>query len=252
MKQIVIAMVLSACCTTTHAQVASGKVTYEESMGIPINDELPEEAAMVRQLFANGLHFTRELTFNQKASVYKAEKKEERRESGSAEDGMQMQIRFSTPEEITYTDLATGAFVEQRDLMGRKFLVSGEAQKRSWRMTGKQKTVLSYPCQQAISYGPKDTIEAWFTTAIPVSAGPQDWRGLPGLILEGSRVQTSGSYSVKATKVEAGTALAIAPPKEGKKVSRAEFDAIQKEKEKEMMQEFGGSGGGRTIIRMER
>jgi GLPGLI family protein len=189
--------------------------------------------------------------FNQDAVVFRTEQKQQNA-SGTTGDGAEMQIHFNMPEEITYTDLKTGATVEQRDLMGKKFLVSGDATRRKWQMTGKQKEILSYPCQEAVSYG-KDTLFAWFTTSIPVSAGPPEWRGLPGMVMEASRVVgEGGSYTIKATKVEEGV-QALSAPKEGKKVTKAEFDKIQKEKQKEMEEQFGGShGNGRMMIRVER
>ncbi len=238
-------ILLAACCTTAcaGAQTTTGRVTYEETMKIEAPADLPAEAGPLKDFFASGMHSTRVLSFNPDASVYTTGKAEEKQMSGNTDDGMHIQFKMQIPEEVTYTDLKAGSVVEQRDLMGRKFLIAGDAAKRSWRMTGQQKTILAYPCQEAISYG-KDTIIAWFTTAIPVSAGPQDWRGLPGLILEGSRVQQKGAFTIKATKVEQGQTIAIAPPKDGKKVTKAEFEAIEKEKAKEMQQQSGGRSHG--------
>lgn len=251
MKHTLLLLACICAAKLAQSQITAGKITYEESMTMAAPDDLPADAGFLRDIFAKGMHFTRVLSFNQDATVFRAEKKDERKAAGSTDDGMQVQFNFSAPEEITYTDLKTGSTIEQRDLMGKKFLVSGETQRRKWQMTGKQKTVLNYPCQEAVSYG-KDTLLAWFTTAIPVSAGPPDWRGLPGMVLEGSRVLTGGSYSIKASKVEEGP-VALAAPKEGKKVTKAEFEKIEKEKQKEIEEQFGGGhGNGHMIIRMER
>lgn len=250
MKHTLLLLVCICAANLANAQLTSGKITYEEAITMTAPADLPVEAGFLKDIFSKGMHNTRVLIFNQDAAVFRAEQKQEQA-SGTTGDGGEMQIRFNIPEEITYTDLKAGTTVEQRDLMGKKFLVSGDATRRKWQMTGKQKEILNYPCQEAVSYG-KDTLLAWFTTSIPVSAGPPEWRGLPGMVMEGSRVMgEQGSYSIKATKVEEG-AQALSVPKEGKKVTKAEFEKIQKEKEKEMAEQFGGHGNGHMMIRVER
>jgi GLPGLI family protein len=246
-------LLLAGLCIAAHtdAQITNGKVTYEEAFTVNVPPDAPGDAAVIKGVLGQGFHFNHVLSFNQEATVYRPEKKEQKNISSSNDDGMAMQIHIKVPEDITYTDLKTGAMLEQRDLMGRKFLVSGDASRRKWQMTGKQKTILTYPCQEAISYG-VDTVQAWFTTAIPVSGGPQDWRGLPGMILEGSRLSQNGTLNVKATQVEEG-AVSIEAPTEGKKVTKEEFEKIQKEKMKEMQEQFGGHGGsGGHLIIMSR
>ena len=89
----------------------------------------------------------------------------------------------------------------------------------------------------------KDTTVAWFTTAIPISAGPHGWSGLPGMILEasGNSDITITAQSVTPGPVEAGL---IKEPKGGKKVSKEEFRAIVDAKRKEM----GDDGNGNHVI----
>jgi NAD-dependent dihydropyrimidine dehydrogenase PreA subunit len=115
-------------------------------------------------------------------------------------------------------------------------------------LTGKQKTILGMPCQQALLKKDKDTVEAWFTPAIPVSAGPMGLAGLPGMILEA----TQRNVSFVATAFTPGTADAalIVKPKEGKKVTGEEYDKIVEKKTKEMADEYGGNGN--VIIKVNR
>ena len=88
-------------------------------------------------------------------------------------------------------------------------------------------------------------ITAWFTMDIPVSHGPDEYWGLPGLILEVSDDRTvllcSKLVLNPKEKVE------IKPITKGDVVSQAEYDKISKEKMEEMRQmrsQSGGSGGG--------
>lgn len=62
-----------------------------------------------------------------------------------------------------------------------------------WEITGKTKKIENYVCRQAITkeklfsrqghFYYKDVV-AWFTPEIPVSFGPKNYNGLPGLILQ--------------------------------------------------------------------
>lgn len=52
-----------------------------------------------------------------------------------------------------------------------------------WEITGEQKEISGYVCTKAISKINGYHFEAWFTDEIPISAGPEKYDSLPGLIL---------------------------------------------------------------------
>lgn len=88
-------------------------------------------------------------------------------------------------------------------------------------------------------------VTAWFTPQIPVSNGPGEYGGLPGLILELNFYRTTLLCSKivmnpkEADKIEA--------PTKGKKVTRDEYIKIVKDKTEELRENFrgrGGNGGG--------
>jgi GLPGLI family protein len=58
-----------------------------------------------------------------------------------------------------------------------------------WTLLNEQKKIGSYDCYKAIGisqYGKNkgDKVEAWYTMSIPLSYGPKNYAGLPGLIVE--------------------------------------------------------------------
>jgi len=53
----------------------------------------------------------------------------------------------------------------------------------NWEITEDEKVISGYVCKKAISRMQGYHFEAWFTDEIPVSAGPEKFDGLPGLIL---------------------------------------------------------------------
>lgn len=95
---------------------------------------------------------------------------------------------------------------------------------------------------------PKEiTITAWYAPEIPVSQGPENYWGLPGLILEVS----DGKTTVLCSKVVLNPKekAEIKAPAKGKKVTQAEFDETVLKKVEEMRQMYQG-GGDRPPMRM--
>lgn len=132
-----------------------------------------------------------------------------------------------------FTDLDDGSYVEVREFLGRTFRIPQDRPSFAWKLTGEEASFLGYPVYQAIAKQDSTTIEAWFTPGIPVSAGPAQYGGLPGLIL--TLAVDSNRVVYTATVVDTTTPIGtIAAPSEGNKVTRAEYDKIVAEKQAEM------------------
>ncbi|QAA81688.1 GLPGLI family protein [Aequorivita sp. H23M31] len=86
-------------------------------------------------------------------------------------------------------------------------------------------------------------ITAWYTPQIPVSNGPGEYGGLPGLIMELSFYKTTILCSKIVMNPKA--AEKIEAPKKGKEVSREEYTKIVKEKTEELRENFRNMGGRR-------
>ena len=90
-------------------------------------------------------------------------------------------------------------------------------------------------------------ITAWYTLDIPISQGPKEYWGLPGLILE----VTEGRTAILCSKIvmNPNEALTIEAPSKGKRISQAEYQKTMAKKAKEMSENFsrGGRSGGTSI-----
>ena len=99
---------------------------------------------------------------------------------------------------------------------------------------------------------PKEvTITAWYTPEIPISQGPENYWGLPGLILEVS----DGKTVVLCSKIvmNAKEKVEIKSPTKGKVISQKEYDETVTKKMEEFRQMNQGRGGnGGMQIRMGR
>ncbi|AEW02666.1 Protein of unknown function, Porph ging [Niastella koreensis GR20-10] len=173
-------------------------------------------------------------------------------------------IRFHVgmgDDDITWLNFTESRKVEQKEFAAKQYLVSDSVRKLNWKLTGETKNILGYACQQATTMrsGKRNMISmengvmnrkevpdtsnivAWFTPAIPVSAGPDFEGQLPGLILQ---IDVNGNTTYKAVEVSPKVDMAaIKEPKKGKKVTAEEFS---KERDK-TMQEMQRSGGRNTI-----
>ena len=86
-------------------------------------------------------------------------------------------------------------------------------------------------------------ITAWFTPEIPVSQGPSDYWGLPGLILEINDGRSSLLCSEIRLNQEAEEK--IKRPSKGKKVTQSEYNTIMADKMEEMSERFRAGDGRR-------
>ena len=97
----------------------------------------------------------------------------------------------------------------------------------------------------------ENTITAWYCPEIPVNQGPENYWGLPGLILE----VNDGKTVMLCTKVVMNTKdrVEIKPTTKGKEVSQTEYNEIIKNKMEEMREMNSGPGSGRGVqFRMSR
>ena len=96
---------------------------------------------------------------------------------------------------------------------------------------------------------PKEvTVTVWYTPQIPVSQGPGEYHGLPGLILEVNSDRTT----ILCSKIvlNPDEKEEIKKPSKGKEVTQEKYNDIMKKKMEEMREMYGGrgrEGGGRHM-----
>ncbi|WP_166922911.1 GLPGLI family protein [Flavobacterium poyangense] len=98
---------------------------------------------------------------------------------------------------------------------------------------------------------PKEiTVTAWYSPEIPVNQGPENYWGLPGLILE----VNDGTTTILCSKVvlNAKDKVEIKPSKKGKVVSQKEYDETVFKKMEEFRQTSRGGRPGGSMITIGR
>ena len=249
-----LALLLSA-----NLMAQSGKVIYEEKYKIDMSEqiakleEMPGMEEMVERLKKMRSEGKKTLEFKGSESIYRNyDATEDSEVSWSSDDGqMEMRVVMMRPENKLYKNIESNEVVDQRDLMGKTFIIEQEAETQAWKIIPEQEVVAGHLCQKASMI--KDSVEyfAWFTTQAPYAFGPNSFSGLPGLVL---RVEAADeSLKIRAVQVDLEAEVEnIEKPTKGKKVSQEEFEEIRREKMKEMREMRGGNRGGGMHMRIER
>ena len=134
----------------------------------------------------------------------------------------------------TYVNYEDGTAKDAREFMGREFLITGDQPTYAWKLAGERSEFLGFAVQRATAEQDSTSIEAWFTTEIPIPGGPGPYGGLPGMILAVSVNDGQTVYSATEVNLGAPEAGAIKAPEDGSEVSRDEYEAIVAEKLEEL------------------
>jgi len=260
MKKILLLASALFIVSMLNAQQKEGRVVYERIIQIQLRlqgmgDEMERAIPRTRTdklevLFGNNQSLRKNI-------------QEDAPEDDASDGGGGMKIRMITAgaDDITYCNFDEQRSVNQTEFAAKKYLVSDSLHKMSWKLTGESKTILGYSCQKATTQrigkrtmatidngqikreeiADTSNIAAWFTSAIPVSAGPDFQGQLPGLILEIDI--NDGRTTYKALELSPKVDLAtIKEPKSGKKITQDEFTKERAKTMEEMQKNMGGRG----------
>lgn len=263
--KIMIALVLTTM--VVKAQEFQGKATYKthrkldvkigDGSGAP-NDELQKKIqAQLQKQFQK----TYILNFTKSESTFKQD--EELSAPQVSTGGFEIHFAGGTGgSDVVYKDIANKKYVNKTEISGKRFLIKDKLPDYNWELSGETKNIGNYTCYKAtrkreetrkffkMSNGEQEEISekvtvetvAWYTTEIPVSAGPELYWGLPGLILE---IQ-DGDYTIACSEIVLNPEkkIEIGEPTKGKVVTQEKFDKIMDDHTKEMMERFKNNRGG--------
>ena len=243
-----------------------------------------EQKRMIQERMKQAFEKIYILTFNQSEAIYKEEERLQQPGAGGFGRFMSMS-GFSSGG--YYKNIKQNTYYDQREMFGKKFLIKDSLPRLKWKMGSETKKIGNYTCYKATAVkavdqldfrsmrrrnnkdekkkevakdttktnslfegveSPKEIIvTAWYTPEIPVSHGPGEYWGLPGLILEVSADRTTILCSkIVMNPKEKET---IKAPSKGKEVTQAAYNEIVKKKMEEMREMYGGRnrGNGRRI-----
>lgn len=243
-----------------YAQMKEGRIMYERTFQLPIRFISGMDPTIQSQLPKSRTD-QYELLFGNNQSLWQfvPDATNEGDPNTFTAGGGTMVFRMAGgATDVSYHNFESGLKVDRREVAEKAYIVSDSIRKLPWKLTDETKTVLNYNAKKATAQriGTRmqmsmengemkrqqmpdtTTIVAWFTTDIPVSGGPASYQGqLPGVILELD--ENNGQTVYKAIEVSRKVSLnKIKEPRDGKKMTAAEFtkerDKIMEEMRKNM------------------
>lgn len=194
----------------------------------------------------NRLEKTYILSFDKQTSVFNEQDKLDAMSGATDSWGQNF-----TQGEI-FKNVKENALVQSQEFYGKQFLVKDKIQEFQWQLGKESKMIGNYMCFKATTAVPSQElewynfswgdlrqadkaadstgatpeikmtqIEAWYSPQIPVSHGPSEYAGLPGLILEVS----AGNTTMVCTKIvmNPDEKVKIEAPSKGKEITKKAY-----------------------------
>jgi GLPGLI family protein len=270
MKRILFLLLVAFFTTSLTAQNVGGTATYKTAgklnFEMDFDQMSPDQRKMIEARMAKAMQKEFTLNFNRNESLYEEVVEMEK----EGQRGMRFLAMMTGGTGTYYKNLKEERYTEATEFFGKPFLIKDSLVQLEWKIEKETKSIGNYICQKATAMRIREVsqitansgegftdsvmvdtvfITAWFTMQIPVSHGPGQYFGLPGLILE----LNDGMNTILCTKVSlnTNTETEIKEPNDGEEVSSEEFEEITQKKLEEMQQNFGngqrGRGGNRSF-----
>ena len=123
-------------------------------------------------------------------------------------------------------DYSSGRVTAAKNIYEEHFLIQDSAARHQWRIGSELRSIAGYQCRKAVTRICDSVyVVAFYTDEIPVSGGPEQMSGLPGMILELAVPRLFTTWV--ATKVELVSIpeTALKAPVKGKPVTHAALEA---------------------------
>lgn len=167
-------------------------------------------------------------------SSYKTvEKISNDQQSGGRGPGGRGMMRFGGNDNI-YKDISTKIYMKEVNMMSKTYTVKDSLPAFDWKITRESRTIMGNEARKATLEKDGKITTAWFTTKIPAKNGPENYWGLPGLILEiESEVEQGPVKGKKIITISNIKTLddkkAIEMPKAKSTIKEADLEKIQQE-----------------------
>lgn len=215
------------------AQNQQGKITYERKTNLykKFHDDDPEEWIKESDKLKVDAF---ELYFSDSSSAFTP-----------IESDLKDRMSWATSKNKVYQNFASGSLFTVKSIWGEEVYLRDTVKVRSWKMLPGNRKIAGFDCRKALwQQGDSIKLYAWYTNEIPVSAGPESFTGLPGMIL--ALATENGGVIYMAKQVELSTAPTLSQlqvPKTKQKIYQAD------ELKAKLTKDFGKERWGRAMIK---
>lgn len=261
--------------TIGHAQEFNGIATYKAKQNLVLDIDTTEMQGMggqIMEMLQKQLEKEFVLKFNQFESLYTEDTELEAPQPA----GMVMMIEETGGASHIYKNTKDKRFVNQSESFGKLFLIKDKLEDLNWTLLNETKTIGEYTCYKATLQRQVEVMEsqvmvnpteedleepetklkdieivAWYTPQIPVNSGPEQFYGLPGLILQ----MISDEKTIVCSKIilNPKSKIEIKEPTKGKVISQEKYREVIEKKMKQIQQNtprFGDDDGEVIEIRI--
>jgi len=244
MKKIIYPIL--CCCITGIASaqtqfISIGKVTYEKKINQhkPFEEEKDNiwnaERMKIIPKFVSDFY---ELNFTEQKSVYRLQKE-------NLNNKYMMWDAKPSETDAIVNDLQNNIIISQKDIFENTYLIKDSSQNLEWKISDETREIAGFECRKAVTKICDSVyVVAFYTDQIPVSAGPESFGGLPGLILGLAVPRLYTTWFATKLELVEPTVAQLSPTQKGKKVTRVQLKAeLQKG-----LKDWGSEGAMRMWI----
>lgn len=267
-----ITLVLAICISSTvFSQDFQGKAYYQTKTTVDMSQfgrggqqPSPEQMKRIQERMKSFLEKQYTLVFNKEESIYKEEEKLEAQGGRGGFGGFASSLT-SGPK---YKNIKSKEILIDQEFFGKQFLIKDDLNPIEWVMGKESKQIGQYMVFKATATVPDTSFDmssfrrpregdekqeekeertvdvvAWYTPQVPVNQGPDNYWGLPGLILE----VNAGNTTILCTKIVMNSKdkESIKKPEKGDVVTQEEYTKITTDKMEEFRNSRGRGGRGR-------
>jgi GLPGLI family protein len=267
-------LLITLCVSAmSFAQDFQGKAYYMSKTTMDLNqfggrEMTPDRKKQIEERMKSFLEKQYILTFNKEESIYKEDEKLEADTGGGRGFGGFASSFTGGPK---YKNVKSKELLQDQEFFGKQFLIKDDLMDLQWTMGSETKQIGNYTVFKATAIKPvtgfdfsnfrgrqgedaeknkeeeeeikTEEVTAWYTLQIPINQGPDDYWGLPGLILE----VNAGRTTILCTKITMNSKEKdnIDKPEKGEVVTQKEYTEITTKKMEEFRNNRGRRGGGR-------
>ncbi len=222
MKKTIISFTILLFSTYLSAQVQfiqSGRIEFEKRVNqhAPILDEGENmwNAEMLKQIpkFVSDIY---ELKFTAEKSVFKLAKENP--------NNKYMWGTKPVDTDVSMQDLKKGISISQKEVFENTYLIKDSSRTWEWKIADETREIAGFECRKAVTKICDSVyVVAFYTDQIPVSAGPESFGGLPGMILGLAVPRLNTTWFATKLELISPTVSELNVKQKGKQVNRSQL-----------------------------
>lgn len=212
---LITALILSTAVVAQTNFITKGKITYERRVSqFKINESSEEEENIwmteMKKVMTKTPSEIFSLDFTEQRTYYKL-----------AKENPDNKYMFGVlkPNENNYVlqDLEKGETTMSRSVFEKEYQLVDSIKNYEWKITGELRDIVGFECRKAVTkICDSVVVVAFYTDQIPLQAGPENFNGLPGMIMGLAIPRLAATWF--ATKMELVNDPIPFPKTKGKKV----------------------------------